>query len=226
MPSSHRREAYNDYPSSRHGFGSYEDDSYDDDYLPERRPLARRQSTTRELIDKMGHTLGLGRSQSRNRRHVTVVSPSSSPSPPPDSQPRYHRRRSVDDCYLDTPPRQRYTRHGSSYSLSPTRSGSRTRSGHSRTDQESRRWEHAAKSAFDAAVVEATRLRNEPGSWTGGKGARVATAALGAAAVDALVAKDPDRHGARKAVESTIGGLLLNRVINGSRQDYRRDSRR
>lgn len=69
------------------------------------------------------------------------------------------------------------------------------------------------------------RVRKEPGSWTGAKGARVATAALGAAAVDAFVAKDPDKHGKRKTVESTIGGLLLNRMVNGPRRELRKESR-
>jgi hypothetical protein len=89
-----------------------------------------------------------------------------------------------------------------------------------------KRFQHAARSALDAAVVEAMRVRKEPGSWTGGKGARVATAALGAAAVNAFVTKgDPDKHGKRKTVESTIGGLLLNRMVNGPKKELRRDER-
>ncbi|KAB5522145.1 hypothetical protein GE09DRAFT_1155221 [Coniochaeta sp. 2T2.1] len=75
------------------------------------------------------------------------------------------------------------------------------------------------------------RVRKEPGKWTGGKGARVATAALGAAAVDAFVTNgkrngDPDKHGKRKTVESTLGGLLLNRVVNGPRRELRKEERR
>lgn len=86
--------------------------------------------------------------------------------------------------------------------------------------------QQAAKSALDAAVVEVLRVRKEPGSWAGGKGARVATAALGAAAVDAFVGgKDPDKHGTRKTIESAIGGLLLNRVVNGPRGDLKREER-
>lgn len=71
-------------------------------------------------------------------------------------------------------------------------------------------------------MVEAARVRKEPGSWTGGKGARVATAALGAAAVDALVVKNPDKHGKRKSVEAALGGLVLNRMVNGPRKELRR----
>lgn len=67
-------------------------------------------------------------------------------------------------------------------------------------------------------------MRKEPGSWTGGKGARVATAALGAAAVDAFVVggKDPEKHGKRKSMEAALGGLVLNRLVNGGRKELRR----
>ena len=78
---------------------------------------------------------------------------------------------------------------------------------------------------FDTALVEAMRVRKEPGSWTGGKGARVATAALGAAAVDAIIDRNPEHHRKRKTVESTLGGLLLNRVVNGPKRDLRRGYR-
>jgi hypothetical protein len=71
--------------------------------------------------------------------------------------------------------------------------------------------------------VEVARVRKEPGSWTGGKGARVATAALGAAAVDALVVgKNPEKHGKRKSMEAALGGLVLNRLVNGGRKELRR----
>ncbi|KAH7117207.1 hypothetical protein B0J13DRAFT_570907 [Dactylonectria estremocensis] len=47
------------------------------------------------------------------------------------------------------------------------------------------------------------------------KGTRVATAALGAAAIDAMVGGNSSRHGKLKLAESVIGGLLANRVVNG-----------
>ncbi|KAK5989516.1 hypothetical protein PT974_11043 [Cladobotryum mycophilum] len=82
--------------------------------------------------------------------------------------------------------------------------------------------EHAANAAIDAAAVEAFLLRREPGAWTGRKGARVATAALGAAALDMAIDKDPNKHSKRTLLESTIGGLLANRLANGPRDDLRR----
>jgi hypothetical protein len=49
------------------------------------------------------------------------------------------------------------------------------------------RWQMAARAALEAGGATALRLRKEPGSWTGDKGAKVATAALGAAAIDAFI---------------------------------------
>ncbi|RYP00785.1 hypothetical protein DL764_006419 [Monosporascus ibericus] len=86
-----------------------------------------------------------------------------------------------------------------SYSPSPPpkHSGSRRKS----TDNTSRpgpntpaqskaaqeRWQLAIGSAIRAGGMTAFRLRKEPGSWTGDKGAKVAKAALGAAALDAFI---------------------------------------
>lgn len=49
------------------------------------------------------------------------------------------------------------------------------------------RWQMAARAALQAGGVAAYRVRKEPGGWAGPKGAKVATAALGAAAMDAFV---------------------------------------
>ncbi|OIW22575.1 hypothetical protein CONLIGDRAFT_215334 [Coniochaeta ligniaria NRRL 30616] len=222
MPTTDRRATYRSrYEPEYSAYDSYSED----DYPAERRPRPRRKSTTRDIIDRVSRSigrLGIDRSPSRTRR-ARVVSPS--PSPPP-RRPAYNRHRSAESYY---PPssRPRNKRHGSSYSMSPPRTrGSTSRSTtRDRSPVDDRRFKHAARSALDAAVVEVMRVRKEPGSWTGGKGARVATAALGAAAVDAFVAKDPDKHGKRKTVESTIGGLLLNRMVNGPRRELRKESR-
>ena len=83
------------------------------------------------------------------------------------------------------------------------------------------KWEQAAKAAIVAGAVEAFRSRKAPGPWTGEKGQRIATAALGAAGIDALVDKDPDKHGKRHVAESALGGLIANRVANGPRSRSR-----
>jgi hypothetical protein len=87
--------------------------------------------------------------------------------------------------------------------------------------------QHAAKAALDAAAIEAVRVRRQPGDWAGQKGARVATAALGAAATDTAAHQlrghgGEDKHDKRHLMESVIGGLLANRVVNGPRDDLRR----
>ncbi|KAF2472013.1 uncharacterized protein BDR25DRAFT_17261 [Lindgomyces ingoldianus] len=99
-------------------------------------------------------------------------------------------------------------------------SSSRSRSGGRRSTE--KKWEQAAKAALVAGAVEAFRSRKTPGPWTGEKGQRIATAALGAAGIDSLVDKDPDRKSKRHVAESAIGGLLANRLANGSARSQSR----
>lgn len=98
------------------------------------------------------------------------------------------------------------------YSRGGSRGGSRSRSRETR-----RKWQQAAKAAVITGVIEAVRSRNEPGGWQG-KGTRVATAALGAAGIDGLLDRDPDRKSKRHIVESVIGGLAVNHVASGARE--------
>lgn len=84
----------------------------------------------------------------------------------------------------------------------------------------------AARAALTAGAVEAFRSRKEPGEWTGAKGKRILTAAVTAAGTDGLVDKDPNKHGKRHVVESTLAGLAANHFMNGSRSQSRgRDDR-
>ena len=76
-----------------------------------------------------------------------------------------------------------------------------------------------------AGATEAIRSRNEPGGWTGEKGKRVLTAAIGAGGINELVNKDPDKKGTRHTLEAVIGGLAGNRIINGPRDRSRSRSR-
>ncbi|KAJ6442322.1 DNA-binding SAP [Purpureocillium lavendulum] len=69
----------------------------------------------------------------------------------------------------------------------------------------------AAAAAAVAGLVEAVRARHNPD-----RSARAVTAAVGAAAVDALVSKGEDRKRGRHIAESAIGGLALDRITNGS----------
>ncbi|CAO2650385.1 Nn.00g016770.m01.CDS01 [Neocucurbitaria sp. VM-36] len=97
-----------------------------------------------------------------------------------------------------------------------SRSSSRSRGG-----RKSEKWEQAAKAALVAGAVEAFRSRKVPGPWTGAKGQRIATAALGAAGIDGLIDRDPEKHEKRHVVESALGGLVATRLANGSRSRSR-----
>jgi hypothetical protein len=97
-----------------------------------------------------------------------------------------------------------------------SRSRSRSRGG-----QKSEKWEQAAKAALVAGAVEAFRSRKVAGPWTGAKGQRIATAALGAAGIDSLIDRDPGQHEKRHVAESALGGLLATRLANGSRSQSR-----
>ena len=67
-----------------------------------------------------------------------------------------------------------------------------------------------------AGAVEAFRARNETGPWTGQKGKRIATAALGAGGIDALIGRDPEKKSKRHLAEAVIGGVAASRLANGS----------
>lgn len=78
----------------------------------------------------------------------------------------------------------------------------------------------AAMASLLAGATEAFRVSKEPGGWKGEKTKRILTAAAGAATVDA--AQDRD-HGKFGLAESVIGGLVGNRLINGSKNDIEED---
>lgn len=105
-------------------------------------------------------------------------------------------------------------RRDSSYS-SDSRSRSRERAG-----LDPAQLRKAAKAALAAGAAEAFRSRKEPGGWAGPKGKRVLTAAIGAGGIDGLLQsgnKDGKPGGTMQTIESVIGGLAGNRLINGKR---------
>ncbi|KAF2996600.1 hypothetical protein E8E13_000700 [Curvularia kusanoi] len=188
-----------DYYDDRRRRDRYDDrDSYAGSYAGDRPKPQRRKSIVDKAKD-FGEAAGLGgviaavtgRSRSRSRER--------------------HRRR--DDRGYDSDRRyDEYDRR----SRMDSRSRSRSRGG-----RKSEKWEQAAKAALVAGAVEAFRSRNVPGAWTGAKGQRVATAALGAAGIDGLIDRDPEKHEKRHVAESALGGLLANRAVNGSRSRSR-----
>ncbi|WPG99613.1 Hypothetical protein R9X50_00243100 [Acrodontium crateriforme] len=84
-----------------------------------------------------------------------------------------------------------------------------------------RKWAQAAQAALVAGAVEAFRSRKEAGPWTGEKGKRIATAALGAGGIDGLLDRDPDKKTKRHLAEAVIGGLATTRLANGPRSKSR-----
>ena len=107
-------------------------------------------------------------------------------------------------------------RRDSSYSSD---SRSRSRGGRSRGggDQKEQLIK-AAKAALTAGAVEAFRTRKEPGGWAGPKGRRVLTAAVGAGGIDGLLnSGKKDGGGKLDSLQAVVGGLVSNRLINGSR---------
>ncbi|KAJ4380723.1 hypothetical protein N0V86_004084 [Didymella sp. IMI 355093] len=190
-----------DYYDDRRRRDRYDDrDSYADSYAGDRPKPQRRKSIVDRAKD-FGEAAGLGgviaavtgRSRSRSRER--------------------HRRR--DDRGYDSD-----RRHDDRYDDRRSRYDSRSRS-RSRGGRKSEKWEQAAKAAIVAGAVEAFRSRNVPGAWTGAKGQRVATAAIGAAGIDGLIDRDPEKHEKRHVAESALGGLLANRAVNGSRSRSR-----
>ncbi|KAH8675307.1 hypothetical protein BX600DRAFT_431894 [Xylariales sp. PMI_506] len=85
------------------------------------------------------------------------------------------------------------------------------------------RMQKAAKASLIAGAAEAFRVSKEPGGWKGEKMKRIITAAAGAATIDA--AHDPNKDSKRHLFESVVGGLVGNRMLNGSRKDIEEDSR-
>ncbi|KHN98524.1 uncharacterized protein MAM_03648 [Metarhizium album ARSEF 1941] len=102
-------------------------------------------------------------------------------------------------------------------SPSRSRAGSpRSRSGATGANK----MQQAAMASLLAGATEAFRVAKEPGGWKGEKTKRILTAAAGAATVDAA---HGDKQGRMALAESVIGGLVGNRLINGSKRDIEED---
>ncbi|KAI1646784.1 uncharacterized protein F4817DRAFT_123789 [Daldinia loculata] len=178
-------------------------------------------------------------SEPRHRHHHRHHSPTPSPSPHrrrsraySDDPPRRHRRHrspsvsDESDYERDRGRRHRRSR-ASSYTQSPSPSPPRHRGrksksassgvGSSKVPNEiADRWQMAARAALEAGGLTAFRLRKDPGSWTGEKGAKIATAALGAAAIDAFIDKDPRRaksKGVKGFAETTISSMIASKLM-------------
>ncbi|KAI9797621.1 MAG: hypothetical protein M1833_005404 [Piccolia ochrophora] len=109
---------------------------------------------------------------------------------------------------------RRHRRYSDSSESGYSRSRSRSRG---RGGDNSKKMQQAAQAALTAAAAEAWRSRKEPGGYfQGEKARRILTAAAGAGGINALADKS-DSHGDGNVGKGAIGGVLLNRFVNGPR---------
>jgi len=230
------RSKYDDYGPRRTRSvgrgGRYDDDNYDDDRNTDYAAPAAGAAA--------GYAAGRRRERRRRRDDRDYDSENSDISPP-----RRDRRKSgVGDVLeglglgglagavlgkKDRP-------HSGSRDRRSVRSRSRARSrrGYSSDDysrsrsrvpndkrQTERKWAQAAQAALIAGAVEAFWSRKESGPWTGEKGKRVATAALGAGGIDGFLDRNPEKKTKRHLAEAVIGGLAATRLANGPRSKSR-----
>ncbi|KAK3948399.1 hypothetical protein QBC32DRAFT_351657 [Pseudoneurospora amorphoporcata] len=213
-------------------------------------PPKRHRSISRRALDRLSSTfgnMGLSKEQKEARarstgRHRDGVEDSDYDTDYSTNYTHNSKKRSPRSRYHSPdrsrsskyPPRAGLNRQRS-YSYSPERYESRRgRSSHRSTgdsrDPRSRsRWARSMDAALDAAAIEAIRVRKEPGPWTGRKGSRVLTAAIAAAAVGVATEHrngHEDGSGSKKGkIGSALGGLVINRMLNGPRRELRRDRR-
>lgn len=196
-------------------------------------PPRRRASRTESFLDNMGRgrvkdALGALVPGSDDKRHR--------------SQHGSHRRRSYDDGYYspsdddyyyeEKRPSHRHRRHRgdsndyyyydderpshrgrSAHGHSQRSYASSSRHGHRARSESGPDWGQATKAAVGAAMIEGWRSRNNPDRL-----GRIATAAAGAAGTAMAVGGEGDRKSKRHIIEATIGGLAIDRVVNGSRK--------
>ncbi|KAI1505800.1 hypothetical protein F5X99DRAFT_217940 [Biscogniauxia marginata] len=163
------------------------------------------------------------RPRNTNQKHKSYSS-----SPPPgrgqDSdhgrdRGRRHRQSNRDGSPSRSPSRRNRRRgHSGPSTSSGFRPGTRDGKPHVPDKATATRWQMAARAALEAGGVTAFRLRKEPGSWTGEKGAKIATAALGAAAIDAFIDKDPRRsksqgRGVKGMAENAVSSLIASQLM-------------
>lgn len=164
----------------------------------------------------------------RPRRSYSGSSDSRTPSPRPRRRKSFSEQaleaigfgskrsssRHRNDDYDYDGKRSRGHRHHRSRSYSRSRSRNRQRD-----------IENTLKAALTAGAAEAVRARKEPGGWTGEKGKRILTAAIGAGGVDKLLSGHSDKHDTRHLIESALAGLATNRLVNGPRSHSRHRGR-
>jgi hypothetical protein len=114
------------------------------------------------------------------------------------SRDRSHDR-SGDSSIRSKSTRRGERRGSSSSSHSPSR-------GDPKKGQTERQWAQAAQATVIAGAVEASGSRKEPCRWTGERGKRIATAAIGAGGIDKFLDRSPDEKSKRHLAEAVVVG--------------------
>ncbi|KAI0124048.1 hypothetical protein BJ170DRAFT_637993 [Xylariales sp. AK1849] len=219
----------------------YDPDTPGQYYGPPAPPARRRLSTSEKVFDAIGVPPGRDRSRHRSRNR-TRRSPSYSSDEDnayyshDEERPRHHSRKDKSrDYYYEedearprrlsrsVAPRDTYyyederpLRGRSAHTDSRNPYNSHT-GRHGARSASRPKWRQATEAAAGAALIEGWRSRKNPERI-----GRIATAAVGAAGTAWLVGKEGDRHNKRHVAAGTIGGLVLDRVINGKNHPRRR----
>jgi hypothetical protein len=124
-----------------------------------------------------------------------------------------HRNHPREVYYYEEDKPTRHSRRKSVHAYTGTHSSGYHQSRHRARSESGPNWRQATEAAVGAGLIEGWRARNDPERM-----GRIATAAVGAAGTAMLVGREDDSKNKRHVTESTIGGLVLDRVINGSRR--------
>ena len=193
-----------------------DDRSHYDDYD------RRSNYSRRNRYDSKSYPSDLNLTNKSGRRYDSESDSDYSPSPP------RHRRKSLGEQALSA-----VGLGGAASALSGDRGRSKSRNrsrsrrysrSRSRSEDNVKKLQQAAKAAVTAGAIEAWRSRKEPGGLAG-QGKRFLTAAVGAAGTSGVVDNDPNKNSKRHTIESVIGGLASNHLINGPRESSRSRSR-
>lgn len=232
------------YAAAQGDGGSPRGRSADEDYRPSRsrrtspepRPSRRSRRYSRSPSSSSSPSPPRRRSTAHGDRHRPRNSTphqkhkSYSASPPPASRGqdsdygrdrgrRHRQSNNRDGSRSPSPPRRTRRRgHSGPSTSSGFRSGTQDKNAKLPDKATATRWQMAARAALEAGGVTAFRLRKEPGSWRGEKGAKIATAALGAAAIDAFIDKDPRRsksqgRGVKGMAESAVSSMIASQLM-------------
>lgn len=214
----------NRYPPRRR---SAEYDYYDDDDRYEsRRSAPKKSSRKQESRRYESDSESESRSPPRRRKSFSEQALAAiglgggAAAAAASSRKNRDKERDRDRDYEDRGDRNR---RGRRYSDDDNYSHTRSKSADAKGFDQKQKIIQAAKAAVTAGAIEAWRSRKEPGGFAG-QGKRVLTAAIGAAGIDGVIDRG-EEHKTRHTIESALGGLAGNRLINGARQNSRSRSR-